>query len=108
MSGFIKFLQEHRSGATHEDISDKIRELVAAVTDEGKGGKITITLAVKPMGKGDGLEVSVETKSTLPKSPPGVSIFFASPENSLVRQDPRQQAMELREAPPAHVARNLA
>jgi len=108
MSGFIKFMQEHRSGATSEDISDKIRELVAAVTDEGKGGKITITLSIKPMGKGDGLEVSVETKASLPKPTPGVSIFFASPENALVRQDPRQSLMELREAPKAIVARNLA
>lgn len=108
MSGFIKFLQEHRNGSTHDEISDKIRDLVAAVTDEGKAGKLTITISIKPMGKGDGLEVAVEAKASPPKQTAGVSIFFASPDNALVRQDPRQQTMELREITPASVARALA
>lgn len=105
---FVKFLQEHRSGSTHDEISDKIRDLVAAVTDEGKAGKLTITVSIKPIGKGDGMEVGVEVKSSPPKPTAGVSIFFASPDNALVRQDPRQQTMELREVAPASVARALA
>ena len=108
MSGFIKFLQEHRGGATHEEISDHIRDLVAAVTDERKGGKITITVEIKPIGKGDGLEVGVDVKATLPKVKPGVSIFFATHDNNLQRQDPRQSNLELREITPASVARALA
>lgn len=108
MSGFIKFLQEHRGGATQAEISDEIRDLVAAVTDEGKGGKITITIAIKPMGKGDGLEIGVDVKSSPPKQKPGVSIFFATPANDLTRQDPRQQSMELREVAPSSPARALA
>lgn len=105
---FVKFLQEHRSGSTHDEISDKIRDLVAAVTDEGKAGKLTITVSIKPIGKSDGMEVGVEVKSSPPKPTAGVSIFFASPDNALVRQDPRQQTMELREVAPASVARALA
>jgi hypothetical protein len=105
---FMKLLQEHRHGNTHEDISEQIRTLVAAVSDEGKSGKLVITLSVKPMGKGDGLEVSIDLKLTPPKPAPGASIFFATPGGDLTRQDPRQSTMELREAPPAHVARNLA
>jgi hypothetical protein len=105
---FVKLLQEHRSGATHDDISEAIRDLVAAVSEERRGGKLVITLSVKPMGKSDGLEVSVETKLTPPRPSPGMSIFFATPNNELTRVDPRQSTMELREAPPAHVARNLA
>lgn len=105
---FIRFLQEHRGGATHDEISDQIRDLVAAVTDERKGGKITITMAIKPMGKGDGLEISVESKAAPPKQSPGVSIFFATPENDLQRQDPRQNSLELREVAPASIARSLA
>lgn len=105
---FMKFLQEHRGGSTHDEISEKIRDLVASVTDEGKSGKLTITIAIKPVGKGDGLEVAVEAKSSPPKPTAGVSIFFASPDNSLVRQDPRQQTLELREVAPASVARSLA
>lgn len=105
---FMDFLREHRSGATHEDLSDRLQELVAAVSEENKGGKLVLTITVKPMGKGDGLEVGADIKLAPPLPVPGTSIFFASVDNNLVRQDPRQQAMELREAPPAHVARNLA
>jgi hypothetical protein len=105
---FMDFLREHRNGATHDDLSDKLQELVAAVMEEGKSGKITLTVSIKPVGKNDGLEVAAEVKSTLPKKQPGVSIFFASPENNLIRQDPRQQALELREISPASVARALA
>lgn len=108
MSAFIKFLQEHRGGATEDEISEQIRDLVAAVSDERKGGKITITVEVKPIGKSDGFEVGVDIKASLPKVKPGVSIFFATPDNCLTRQDPRQQTMELREIAPASVARSLA
>jgi hypothetical protein len=108
MSAAIKFLQEHRNGSTLEEISDALRDLVAAVTDEGKAGKITVTIGVKPMGKSDGLEVSCEVKCSPPKQTPGVSIFFATPENNLQRQDPRQTAMELREITPGTAHRGVA
>ena len=108
MSNFIKFLQEHRNGATHDDLSDKLRELVAAVVEEGKAGKLTLTISLKPMGKNDGLEVSADVKLAAPKPTPGVSIFFTTPESNLVRQDPRKQALELREVGPTAAARALA
>ena len=102
------FLREHRNGVTLDDLSDALQTLVAAVVEEQRGGKLAITIAVKPLGKSDGFEVSVDHKVVAPKPTPGVSIFFASPENNLQRQDPRQQTMELREVPPASVARTLA
>lgn len=105
---FMDFLREHRNGSTHDDLSDKLQELVAAVIDEGKGGTLTLTISMKPMGKNDGLEVAADIKVKAPKPAAGVSIFFASPENNLVRQDPRQATMELREISPAGAARSLA
>lgn len=105
---FMDFLREHRNGATHDDLSDKLQELVAAVIEEGKAGTLTLTVKVKPLGKSDGLEVSAETKLAAPKPTPGVSIFFPTPENNLVRQDPRQQSLELREITPATAHRGIA
>ena len=105
---FMDFLREHRGGATHDELSDALQALVAAVTEEGKTGKLTLTLTMKPIGKNDGLEVSLEHKLNPPKVTPGTSIFFPTPENNLVRQDPRQQALELREIAPASAARALA
>lgn len=96
---FLDILREHRSGITHDLLSDKLQELVAAVTQEGKGGTLTLKIGVKPMGKGDGLEVTAAIELKGPKETPGAAIFFPTPENNLVRVDPRQQAMDLREVP---------
>lgn len=108
MSAAIKFFQEHRNGSTLDEISDALRDLVAAVTDEGKAGKMTVTIGIKPMGKSDGLEVSCDVKTSPPKSTPGVSIFFATPDNNLQRQDPRQTTMELREITPTNAHKGVA
>lgn len=105
---FTDLLREHRSGLTHDELSDALRELVAAVTDEGKAGSLTLTVKIKPMGKGEGLEVSAEIKSKPPAKTPGVSIFFATPGNDLQRQDPRQKEMELREIGPSAAHRGVA
>lgn len=105
---FMDFLREHRNGSTHDDLSEKLQELVAAVIEEGKAGTLTLTISMKPLGKSDGLEVGADVKIKAPKPATGVSIFFASPENNLVRQDPRQTAMELREVTPSSAARALA
>ena len=104
----IRLFQEHRGGATHEEISDAIREVTAAVTDEGKAGSVTITITIKPMGKGDGLEVAINTKAKPPEQRIGTSVFFADGQNNLHRQDPRQQAMELREIGPSQAHKGVA
>lgn len=108
MNGFLGLLAEHRTGITHDLLSDALAELVAAVTQEGKAGKLVLTIGVKPMGKGDGLVVSASIECKPPKETPGEAIFFATPEGSLVRQDPRQQALELREIGPAETHRGVA
>lgn len=96
---FQEVLRELRRGNVHDELSDKLQELVAAVTQEGKVGSLTFKITIKPLGKGDGLEVSDEITVKPPKVTPGSSIFYPTPENNLVRQDPRQQAMELHDIP---------
>lgn len=107
---FMDMLREHMGGQTHDELSDALQALVAEVTEQGKSGSLTLTITIKPIGKKNsaGLEVGAEVKSKPPKGAPGVSIFYASPDNNLVRQDPRQQTMELRGLPPASVPRSLA
>jgi hypothetical protein len=105
---YADLLREHRGGLTHEELSDALRDLVVAVTEENKAGSLTFTVKVKPMGKGDGLEVSADIKCKPPAKTPGVSIFFATPEGSLVREDPRQKNLELRDVGPALAHRGVA
>ncbi len=102
-------LRDHRNGVTLDEMSDALQDLVEAVTEEGKGGKLTVTISVKPMGRDSGaLEVACDIKSAPPKKTLGTSVFFASPENNLVRQDPRQQTLELREIGPATAHKGVA
>lgn len=105
---FMDILREHRSGATHAELTEALQLLTAAVVEERKGGSLTLRITVKPLAKGDGLEVSASVKLDAPQPVPGVSIFYPTPGNDLVRQDPRQQAMDLKEIGPAEVHRGLA
>lgn len=105
---FQDFLRQHRNGATHDELTDALRVLTLAVAEERRGGKIVLTLTVKPLGKGDGVEVACVVKCSPPEPIAGVSIFYPTVEGDLVRQDPRQQSMELKEIGPAEAHRGLA
>jgi hypothetical protein len=96
---FLDFLREHRGGVTHDELSDALQELVAAVTAEGKGGTLTFKIKVKPAGKSGALEVTDEVKVTAPAQTRSASIFYASPENNLIREDPKQIKLDLRQIP---------
>lgn len=106
---FADLLRDHRRGATHDELTEKLRELVAAVTEQNKAGTLTITIGMKPAGKASGaFDVSFDAKVKLPKQDPGSSIFFVTPDNNLVREDPRQAVMELREIGPTAAHRGVA
>ena len=93
---FHDFLREHRQGVTHDELSDALQELVAAVSDAEKPGTLTFTITIKPTKSG-ALEVSDSIKTKLPKLPKSSSLFFVSPENNLIREDPKQHRLNLQE-----------
>ena len=93
------FFREHRGGVTHDELSDALQELVAAVNDEGKAGSLTLTINVKPLEKGGALSVTDTIKLKLPPQNRSASIFYADINNNLVRDDPKQAKLELREIP---------
>lgn len=91
---FAAFLMDHRRGKTHDELSAALRDLVLAVEDTRKPGKITYTLTVKPQERTQGaVMVSDQIKCSLPEHDRSESIFFATPTGELVRNDPRQDAL---------------
>jgi hypothetical protein len=114
---FLDLLREHRGGLTHDELSEALQELIEGVVAERKAGKMTLELTIKPQGDGAVMVVS-EVKVKPPKPADRASLFFVTPENNLVRQDPRQPNLPLREiggkqapieiGPSASVARGLA
>lgn len=109
---FMDFLREHRNGATHDELSDQLNELVAAVGTERKAGSLTLKISIKPGNVGEGsVMVADEIKLVAPKPTKSSSMFFITPENNLIREDPRQKKLDLREVSPgvpASAARALS
>lgn len=96
---FGEFLQQQRRGALHGELSEALHELLQAVKDTGKAGKLTVTIGVKPAAKGNAEQVLVSdaviTKAPSVERPE--SIFFLDDTGNLTRNDPRQIELPLRE-----------
>jgi hypothetical protein len=100
MRTFLDTLRDIRAGDAANELTDHLRELVAAVRASGRPGALTLTLKVKPASKGELTTLMVEdiVKITAPKPERGATILFADQDNTLVRSDPRQPRLpELRE-----------
>lgn len=93
---FADFLREIDRGALHEELSEKLHDLVTAVEDTDKGGTITLTIGVKPVEKGsanDALLVGGKVAVKKPEVARKPSIFFSNGGN-LQRNDPNQMEFE--------------
>ena len=96
---FAAFLQQQARGGTHDDASEKLHDLIAAVLETGKPGKIGLTFDVKPLGKGDERQVIITgtVVSKMPVMKAAESFFFVDPSGNLSRTDPRQQELPLQD-----------
>lgn len=83
------------NGATLGELSEALRNLVAAVRATGKSGALALTLRVRPASKGatDVLMVESQVKTRLPEPERGTTIFYATDDNNLVRNDPKQMTL---------------
>lgn len=87
-------IKQIRKGKLAFELDQEIERLVEAVKDTGKGGEITLKLTVKPLKAGSKtLDVGGAVKSKLPEKPHDASIFYATQDNRLVRNDPDQMQM---------------
>jgi len=95
---FPETVLQMNNGATVMELSNALEQVVAAVRAAGKAGSITLTIKVAPASKGSTnvLMVESQVKSKLPEPDRGMTIFYATEDNRLVRSDPRQQMLPLR------------
>ncbi len=95
---FPETILQMNNGATVAELSDALEKVVAAVRAAGKSGAITLTVKVSPASKGatDVLMVESQVKTRLPEPDRGMTVFFATEDNRLVRNDPKQQMLPLR------------
>lgn len=95
-NGFMVTLQRHRGGKLLDEASKALQELVAAVALTGKGGTVTLTLAVKPATRGQAaVVVQDRMKTKIPQMEPEASFWFATADGDLQKDDPRQASLPL-------------
>lgn len=78
--------------------SEKLTELVNAITSTGKGGSLTMKIELKPSTAG-ALAVRGEVNIKKPKRMPREALLWATPDGNLMADDPRQIKMELKTVP---------
>lgn len=83
-------------GVFIDTASDKLAELVAAVDNTGKSGKITLDVTVKKATRGGAMIVTGKVRVTKPAEEPLETMLFATPEGNLVVDDPNQQKLDLK------------
>jgi hypothetical protein len=91
---FAMFLMDRAS--THNELSEKLQQLVTAVQDTGKKGTLQLTLQLD-LFDGDPDRVVVADKIVLkvPEHDRKSSIFFPDKDGNLSRTDPNQLAPEM-------------
>lgn len=103
--GFLGTLKEIRQGQSLHELSEHLAVLVEAVRATGRKGSLTYTLTIKPASKGETVTLMVEDAVSVKRPNPerGTTVFFATNDNGLQRNDPRQpELLGLRK--PAEVA----
>lgn len=89
---FPAFLKDIRRGEFLFECAQKQQELIKAIKDTRKGGKLTITLDIKPYSP-SASEVEVDGRCDIKAPLPArtKSIFFTTKANTCQREDPRQR-----------------
>lgn len=99
---FADWLREQRRGQTHDELTDALHELIAAVNETQKAGTLTFQVKIAPFKKnGEVLEVTDVVKTSLPQPDREAAIYFTDRDGNLSRDNPHQlPGMEkLREVP---------
>jgi len=91
---FSEFLETLDYGSISEEAMHELNELVHACTETGKGGELVLAIKIKPVGKAGQVELDSNLKVKKPKPVRGKTLMFATPDNNLQREDPRQRTLD--------------
>lgn len=90
---FASVLIQHRKGIEHDKATAKLREAVAAVKKTGKPAKVTVEIAVKPVGNiPNAIKADVKVNDSIPEEKES-SMWFVDDDGGLHRQDPTQRPL---------------
>ena len=98
---FLDTLRELRNGRTHDELTDALAQLVAAVQATGRSGELKLVLKIVPPKGRESSYLTIEDAVTVkePATDQGNTVFCPTADGSLSRQDPSQLELRLRGVP---------
>jgi len=83
-------------GSFMDDAEVRLTELVKAVNETGRNGKVELIISVKKTTRGGAMLITGKVKSTLPTGEPMEVVLFATEHGQLTPDNPIQQCLDLR------------
>lgn len=98
LRAFSAFIATIDGGRLHGELSSELEDLVATMQNVAAGnvqtkGSLSIKLDLKYDPKSGMFEIGGDFKITSPKEPRGRSVFWATSQNVLTLDNPRQRQM---------------
>lgn len=93
----LEALAQIRKGKCLTEAQQKLQEVVKTCRATGKAGELTIKLKVKPGAHGE-MHVTGTSDGKVPKADVTASLFYDDENGALLRDDPKQIALELEAA----------
>jgi hypothetical protein len=93
---FTDTLGEIEGGIFLRELTAQFYDVVRACMDTRKAGAIKLAIKVSPTGKGS-VELDAKMDASVPEHDRPSTTFFVTPEGTLMRDDPRQPRLPLRQ-----------
>lgn len=90
----LETLHHLEGGCYLDEAGDKLAEIVKAVDQTGKPGKLTLTIGVRK-AMSSALAIRGKIAVSLPPENPLEALMFPTPEGNLLTEDPRQAKLPL-------------
>ncbi|APX84593.1 hypothetical protein BV511_07635 [Methylorubrum extorquens] len=84
------------NGDAYDELTLQLGEVVQAVMKTGKAGSLSLSLKVAANGTGS-VTITDDIKVKVPEAARPKTMFFATESGSLMRNNPRQHEMQLRD-----------
>lgn len=97
---FSEQLKYLGKGSIDAELTEELTELVKLINERHKGGSITLTLKLKPKLANNEVayvQIDADISSTMPKVDRLASHLFPTYDGDLLRNDPDQRQLDLRQ-----------
>lgn len=98
---FTDLLGEVENGQLLRELTEAVYNVVAAVVDTRKPGKLKLALDFAPTGKNT-VKIDADFSTTEPEHDRPTTTFFVGNDLTLLRDDPRQERLPLQAVPDDH------